>query len=225
MFIADMCRTFDLDYVEPTINSGLKGYRYRMDPMTFNYSIEENRCYCINGTCPPDGLFYLGVCAQDSPIFTSSPHFLFADPELQDSIVGLKPDPEKHQFIMDFENKFGVAMNLDVKFQLNLYVVKRKEMEIMESWPDDLKLYFPQFWFTTHAEIDDSIKNQLYFITEILPLILFLVILLMALVSLTCFLYLFIYFMTLRHFVSSWSLNDDGGEFESVSMLETKSNN
>ena len=50
---------------------------------------------------------------------------------------------------------------------------KSNEIEIMENWPNDYELYLPQFWFTTHAEMDESITYQLYFLSNILPLILF----------------------------------------------------
>ncbi|XP_046913295.2 protein croquemort [Dermatophagoides farinae] len=224
MFIADICRSFDLEYME-TIETmdQIRRYRYRMGPSTFNYtSSNDNHCYCKNNkSCPPDGLFDLGICAKDSPVFTSSPHFLFADPSLLNSVDGLQPNIDKHLFTMEFDHKFALALTIDVKFQLNVLAKKSDEIEIMEDWPDNFELYLPQFWFTTHAELDESITYQLYFLSNVLPLILLLTTILIALLAIICFIFLTIYIMNIR--MMSWTLNDKT-RYESVSMMETKSN-
>lgn len=48
MFLGDMCRSFELDYKQPVSFEGgkLEGYRYRGGPNLFNYSLEQNQCYC-----------------------------------------------------------------------------------------------------------------------------------------------------------------------------------
>ncbi|XP_075680085.1 protein croquemort-like isoform X3 [Dermatophagoides pteronyssinus] len=222
MFIADICRSFDLDYQDTIEYDNIRRYRYQLGPMTFNYTLNENHCYCKQ-TCPPNGLFDLGVCAQDSPVFASSPHFLFGDPLLLNNVDGLQPNIQKHLFNMEFDDKFGIALKIDVKFQLNVMVKKSNEIEIMENWPNDYELYLPQFWFTTHAEMDQSITYQLYFLSNILPLILLLTTILIALLAIICFIFMAIYIMNSR--MMSWTLNDNQAHYESVSMLETKSNN
>ncbi|OTF81154.1 replication factor C subunit 5-like protein [Euroglyphus maynei] len=185
MFIADICRSFDLDYLETIEYDRLRRYRYQMGPMTFNYTLEENRCYC-NKSCPPNGLFDLGVCAQDSP--------------------GLRPNLQKHLFTMEFDDKFGIALKIDVKFQLNILAKKYDEIEIMADWPDNFELYLPQFWFTTNAELDESTTYQLYFLSEILPLILLLATILITLLAIICFIFMAFYIMNTR--MMSWTLND-----------------
>ena len=46
IFLADMCRAFDLEFKEPITYKGTEGYRYHIGPKLFNYSFEENRCFC-----------------------------------------------------------------------------------------------------------------------------------------------------------------------------------
>lgn len=126
MFIADICRSFDLEYME-TIETmdQIHRYRYRMGPSTFNYtSSNDNHCYCKNNkSCPPDGLFDLGICAKDSPVFTSSPHFLFADQSLLNSVDGLQPNIDKHLFTMEFDH---VSNGFSIFFpqEINLFVLE-----------------------------------------------------------------------------------------------------
>ena len=45
-------------------------------------------------------IIYL-ILVLDSPIYMSWPHFLHGERELVDGVEGLRPDPEKHSFILD----------------------------------------------------------------------------------------------------------------------------
>lgn len=58
-------------------------------------------CYCETDTsCPATGVRDLSTC-RNAPIMMSWPHFFLADPSYRQSIVGMNPDPEKHQFFME----------------------------------------------------------------------------------------------------------------------------
>lgn len=47
MFLGDMCRSFELDYKQSVrFQDKLDGYRYHGGPDLFNYSLEQNHCYC-----------------------------------------------------------------------------------------------------------------------------------------------------------------------------------
>lgn len=46
MFNADMCRTMELKYEKPEIFKNILSYRYNAGGDQFNYSLEENKCYC-----------------------------------------------------------------------------------------------------------------------------------------------------------------------------------
>lgn len=50
MLLGDMCRSFELDYKQAvSFQDRLEAFRYRGGPRLFNYSIEQNRCYCSSG--------------------------------------------------------------------------------------------------------------------------------------------------------------------------------
>lgn len=58
-------------------------------------------CYCVTDTsCPATGVRDLSTC-RNAPIMMSWPHFFLADPSYRETIVGMNPDPEKHQFFME----------------------------------------------------------------------------------------------------------------------------
>lgn len=58
-------------------------------------------CYCeTNTSCPATGVRELSVC-KNAPMLISWPHFFLADPVYRKAIVGMNPDPEKHQFYME----------------------------------------------------------------------------------------------------------------------------
>ena len=44
-------------------------------------------------------------------------------------------------------------MNVRARFQINLLVEKSDKIEIMSDWPDDVRLYLPQFWFETVSKL------------------------------------------------------------------------
>ena len=53
--------------------------------------------------CPPNGIYHLGICAKESPIFLSHPHFLHADSSLRNQVNGLAPSESDHEFFFDFD--------------------------------------------------------------------------------------------------------------------------
>lgn len=61
----------------------------------------KTTCYCAtNNTCPASGVRDVSPC-NGSPALISWPHFYLADPSYREAVVGMNPDPEKHQFYMN----------------------------------------------------------------------------------------------------------------------------
>jgi hypothetical protein len=46
IFIADICRSLSLDLLQEIDYKGIKCDRYWANPSLFNYSLNENKCYC-----------------------------------------------------------------------------------------------------------------------------------------------------------------------------------
>ena len=97
-------RTIFLEYGNETKVLGVPGLEYRggfdlVDPGVLD---EENTCYCTD-ECPPLGLLNLTECRQGAPIFMSYPHFYLADANLTESVTGMNPNQEEHEFSMVVE--------------------------------------------------------------------------------------------------------------------------
>lgn len=90
------------------------------------------------GYCLPDGLLDVSVALSqfimksslheslrlaDAPIVISSPHFLYSIPEVVDSVVGIKPNVEEHETVIDLEPHTGVGVNFARRLQLNALVL------------------------------------------------------------------------------------------------------
>ena len=102
IFVGDICRPLKLRLQIPRVETkGVLMNRYSLDPSTFDYSIPENTCFCLESGCPKNGLADTSKCTYDSPTAISQPHFLNADPSYLLGIQGLDPDEEKHSFFMD----------------------------------------------------------------------------------------------------------------------------
>ncbi|KAI7688116.1 hypothetical protein SSS_04311 [Sarcoptes scabiei] len=47
MFIGEMCRSFELEFVEKFTKNQLRGYRYGLSTKSFDYTVDDNQCFCV----------------------------------------------------------------------------------------------------------------------------------------------------------------------------------
>ena len=120
VFVDDIQRSIDMVYKEKVKPLGLSAFRYRIDESTFKSAFNEPKNARWGSWCP-DGMIYLGPTqALEVPVYGSKPHFLDGDPGLLESVVGLTPDREKHDTVLDVEPITGA--NLNFKRQLQVVV-------------------------------------------------------------------------------------------------------
>ncbi|CAP23106.2 Protein CBR-SCAV-5 [Caenorhabditis briggsae] len=126
-----------------------------------------------NGTyLLPPGLFplvcYPGHNAQ--PPFTvlvSPPHFLYSPPEVQHKLSGMSPDPQKHKpMVFHQEKTSGTALQVDVRFQVNLPVVNNKKTIMSSQMPN---VIIPLFYEDSHAVLKDFVMNTVWLGVIIVP--------------------------------------------------------
>ncbi|KAG1677318.1 Protein croquemort [Nymphon striatum] len=118
--------------------------RYLLDSGAMDPS---NQCFC-SGECTRPGVLNMSSCQDGAPAFISFPHFLHADRFYTDQVIGMKPDKEKHQFVMDIQ---------PVKFQFPFF-------RLFDHFTR--QTYFPMMWFDQKAGIDDEMAQKLVFVTE-----------------------------------------------------------
>ncbi|CAA88547.2 SCAVenger receptor (CD36 family) related [Caenorhabditis elegans] len=126
-----------------------------------------------NGTfLLPPGIFplvcYPGHNAQ--PPFTvlvSPPHFLYSPPEVQHHLSGMNPDPEKHKpMVFHQEKTSGTALQVDVRFQVNLPVVNNKGSIMSSQMPN---VIIPLFYEDSHALVKDFVMDTVWLGVIIVP--------------------------------------------------------
>lgn len=91
----------------------------------------------------PAGVFTLGPCKFNAPIYMSMPHFLDADPHFSSQVDGLAPDPLRHEFYVDLEPRTGSPVVLAARVQLNVAISKPPGLVRFRNIPE---IMFPVFW-------------------------------------------------------------------------------
>ncbi|KAG8171922.1 hypothetical protein JTE90_007352, partial [Oedothorax gibbosus] len=153
LFVADICSTLQLSYLNEVEVNEIEAYRYWLDESAFDNGKYEqkNSCFC-DDSCMPAGALDIETCQHGAPAIVSFPHFLNADSVYGDKMDGLNPDPEKHRFIIDLEPKLGIPINVDARLQINVAIPNCDEIENLDL-PDE-KIYYPIFWFSESASIN-----------------------------------------------------------------------
>lgn len=167
-FSPDMCRTVMLDYEEDVKVNNIDGYKFSAGISLFDNGTlkPENGCFC-NGECVPYGAVNVSECRYGTPAFVTLPHFYGADPYYTNSIEGLRPDKNKHQFYISLEPTTGIPIDVSARLQLNLLLQPIKYVRTFENVP---KVFFPVLWFEQVAKIPDHLSIMLRFLLA-MPLI------------------------------------------------------
>ncbi|KAJ0175857.1 hypothetical protein K1T71_009016 [Dendrolimus kikuchii] len=166
MFVPDLCRTIDMEYVTSGVMDGLNYHKYEVSERSFDNSSTSpgNTCFC-NGPCAWSGVMNVSACRFGSPAFITLPHFLHGDQSLRDMVTGMEPDPEKHSFYFAVEPKMGVPIDVAGRFQFNVYIEPSPYVALYENVP---RMLFPMFWVEQKAKIDEAIISELRIVRKIL---------------------------------------------------------
>lgn len=62
----------------------------------------------------------IGPCKKGAPLVLSFPHYLYADEEHQNSVIGLDPRKEDHQFYLENDPLTGVTVSVRARFQVGV---------------------------------------------------------------------------------------------------------
>ena len=132
-FVDDVMRSFDLVYEGRVNHLGLNAFRYGIHNATFKSAFNEPKNAQYGSWCP-DGMFYIGPTqVQIIPVYGSKPHFLDGDPRLLESVIGLKPDREKHDTVIDVEPITGANVFFHKQLQVNVQVNQTNKFDDMKN--------------------------------------------------------------------------------------------
>jgi len=151
-FVDDIVRSIDIIYEGKVDQLGISAFRYGIDNITFKSAFTEPKNAEYFSWCP-DGMIFLGPTqVVEVPVYGSKPHFLDGDPLLLESVVGLEPDREEHDTIIDIEPITGANVNFQRKLQVVVQVNKTEQygptdtitiVENILGYNESGVLYFP----------------------------------------------------------------------------------
>lgn len=71
------------------------------------YNNPKNKCFCLSPQTPEkcnfDGILDLSTCYSGAPLILSNPHFRRASDLIAKSVIGLSPEEQLHETIVDVE--------------------------------------------------------------------------------------------------------------------------
>ncbi|KAK3099625.1 hypothetical protein FSP39_007180 [Pinctada imbricata] len=156
-FCTDCCRSIYLTFNKLYVDRDIPLYSFMVPDELFG-NTSANRGFCTPyGNCQPAGLLNVTVC-RNAPIFLSQPHFLGADTEVIHAVHGMNPTKGEHQTNIDVEPNTGIALNVNKKLQINVYI--QNVSNIRDTALLD-HIYYPVAWVNESAKMDDKIADQI----------------------------------------------------------------
>lgn len=155
LFSSDLCRSLVINYSDSYTLKGIDLKRFKVPREAFvNTSYDSGFCTPNNANCLPSGFLNASACREGAPIVFSLPHFLDADPEMRNRVIGLNPIREQHQSVIDIEPMTGVVMNAAKRLQINAYLTNISHIEDLKFFKEFVIL--PILWLNESATIDDK---------------------------------------------------------------------
>lgn len=155
LYQPDLCRSLPLVYKKDVVRSGVEGFRFTPPINVFDTREQnpDNDCYCMvdeGQSCGRQGLFNISACKFGAPMAISWPHFLHGDPTLLEALEGLNPNPNLHEFYIDFQPKLSIAMAAKARLQINFMISKVEDIKQVAGIPE---MVFPLFWFESGIDV------------------------------------------------------------------------
>ncbi|GFS15818.1 scavenger receptor class B member 1 [Elysia marginata] len=164
IFSTDLTRSLSLTFQKEVELHGIPLYKFYAPPITFaNVSINPlNAGFCTPpGHCLPSGLLNMTNVYYGVPLVLSNPNFLFCDPDIVESVRGLRPDREAYENHLNIEPFTGITMDGAKRMQINLHLQR------IDDFPETYKLrpvFMPILWLNESARIPkdqaDDFKHQ-----------------------------------------------------------------
>ncbi|KAI1287075.1 Lysosome membrane protein 2 [Halotydeus destructor] len=159
IFVEDMCSSTQVAYTRESEYKAVKGFRFETETKP------PRKCFCTRKRrkdwCgKQDGLFDIGPCNSEAPLFISMPHFYSANPPLHTKFDGLKPNKRDHWSVIDVEPTTGIPMYAAKKLQIN---VKVETIPMLGDFSSIGNLYIPLAWIEEEGGLTDELANELKF--------------------------------------------------------------
>ncbi|XP_053958706.1 protein croquemort [Anastrepha ludens] len=170
VYITDTCRIINLVPSGEVEFQGIKTIKYETKPDTFDNGQRnpDMACYCPSDkqpdNCPATGATDLSSCTEGVPMYLSHPHFMYADESYADTVTGLSPDYEKHNFFILMEPKLGIPLQVNANVMVSLHIKNDRYISILRGITD---FYAPLFVISSKAETDKKFAKQIKLILNL----------------------------------------------------------
>ncbi|XP_055522751.1 protein croquemort-like [Wyeomyia smithii] len=158
LFITDICSAIRLKYDGEFEHGGIVGGVWIGDDSIFdnghNYPETECQCTAAKEECPvlKPGLLDVSGCNFGAPLVVSFPHFYLADPSYLDSVTGLSPLRELHEFRYALHPFSGIPLTVNGRLQYNVHV-RDYGLKLTKGLPD---LIAPTLWFEQRVVLPED---------------------------------------------------------------------
>ncbi|OQR75702.1 scavenger receptor class B member 1-like [Tropilaelaps mercedesae] len=122
LFNPQLCRPWALHFNGSVSKNGLQLARFvaKDDFLSATGNATVDECLDLHDGADWKALFNAAPCHNSIPVWLSLPHFLKADATLLSDVVGLSPDPKKHEVYLDVYPKVGFTVDMRIRVQVNL---------------------------------------------------------------------------------------------------------
>ncbi|XP_068621730.1 scavenger receptor class B member 1-like [Battus philenor] len=166
-----LCRAAPLIPVAEGIKNGLRGYMYTFPEHMLDNgkNIKENKCFCRQGKCLPEGLIDVADCYYSFPIALSYPHFYKGDDILFSKVEGLTPNKEDHETRFWVQPDSGLPLDVSAKFQINMAL---DDISMIKNTERFSNMHLPLLWFDIRLySLTPSLEQRFKLYLNILPVV------------------------------------------------------
>nr|QRG28739.1 scavenger receptor class B member 1 [Antheraea pernyi] len=166
-----LCRSATLRPVEEGVKSGMSAYRYTFSEHMLDNGkyLEENKCFCREGVCLPDGLIDVTDCYYGFPIALSYPHFYQGEDILFGKVEGLAPKKEDHETSFWVQTESGLPLAVSTKIQINMAL---GDLSAITNVGRFTNMYLPLLWFEIGMyQLPPSLENRFKMYLNVLPVV------------------------------------------------------
>ncbi|KAI4470885.1 scavenger receptor class b type-1 sr-b1 [Holotrichia oblita] len=164
IFNTDICRIVNLKTDGTTTYEDIEGIVSKLD-IDEMANDGDKACYCITETldinaeakCLPKGFADMQSCLA-APILASFPHMLWADDTYASTVIGLQPDPDKHQTFVVLEPNTGTPLQGAKRMQFNAICRPITNLNVTQDLRPSV---FPVIWVEEGFNLPDEQVQQL----------------------------------------------------------------
>ena len=172
-FLNDLCRPIKIAFDTTGVKHSIDVYTYKVDRNLFANATEvpDNWCFDPYEREFPSGVYGVGPCHFNAPIFMSQPHFYQADPSYVQGLApgSVYPNEKEHGTVFNVEPRSGLPVDIVARFQVSFYLRRISNIKLFEGIPE--QIMFPTVWFETRMDLPSGILVEIWLLSNLLVIL------------------------------------------------------